>query len=556
MKQKKFFIGYYLVLVLALIIFWLVTLFPINLRDHGFFMVLIIFSALAVLPWVVKVHVDKIKSNVRFEPLFERQPKRPIPIKGRGKLLYIPMCLVVLMFILGATGWLPFRSKSYASLIHKTEGDFGKDIAELDFYDIPTIDRETAVNLGNKRMGEMTELVSQFDVALDYTQINYKNEPTRVTPLAYDGFFKWMGNRNEGLPNLVTVNLVTGDVDLVPIEGGMKFSESEPFFRNIQRHVRLHYPTAILGDAKFEIDENATPHWIYPVLKPQVGWFSGLDVVEVIIVNAVDGSSEKMPVDQVPTWVDRVYPSELMMEQLDHNGKYQDGFWNSMFGQRGVLQTTDGYNYLALNDDVYLYTGITSVAGDSSNLGFVLVNQRTKDTKFYKVSSADESSSMRSAQGAVQEKGYVATFPILLNVNGRPTYCMALKDNAQLVKMYAMVDAQNYQTVATGISILEAMQNYQTLLQAQSLGRAQEEAAKTAVEPVKLEGEINGISSVVVEGNTHYYLRLEGEDQTFAAPVSLTPDLAFLKVGDQVELSYQESEDPEAIRVLTELKMK
>lgn len=561
-KRGKFLIRYYIILLLALVILWLIGLFPLNLRDPGFVVLLILVSVLAIAPYTFSVHwrnilrqeapdgqvdADGNVRTVQFHTVRSGDPKR--------KLFLIPLALAGLFLIGHLTGFVPFRSKAYARLIEKETGDFGKDISELDFYDIPTIDRETAIRLGNKRMGEMADLVSQFDVAEDYTQINYRNEPVRVTPLAYNGFFKWLGNRSNGLPRLVTVNLVSGEVELIPIEGGMKYSESEPFFRNIHRHVRLRYPTAILGDAKFEIDESGVPYWIFPVEKPQVGWFGGRDVTDVILANAVSGETEKMPVADVPDWVDRVYPSEILLKQLDDNGRYQNGWFNSLFGQRGVLQITAGYNYLALDDDVYLYTGITSVAGDSSNLGFVLVNQRTKDTRFYQVSSADETSAMRSAEGAVQEKGYTSTFPILLNINGRPSYCMALKDNARLVKMYALVDAQNYQSVATGTTIKESMRNYQQLLANHALTQM-DDPPEPQGEKVEKDGTVAAAVQVVVEGNTVYYLQLEGETDIYAAALTLSPELPFLTSGDKVTIRYMSGQEVPGFYVLDDIERK
>ena len=88
--------------------------------------------------------------------------------------------------------------------------------------------------------------------------------------------------------------------------------------------------------------------------------------------------------------MDNVYTPELIMEQYDYHGTLVNGFINSIFGQRDVTVTTQGSNYIALNDDVYMYTGVTSANADQSNLGFLLSNQRTKETKFYTAPGATE----------------------------------------------------------------------------------------------------------------------------------------------------------------------
>ena len=566
--KKKTLVIYYIVLAVAIFLWWYFTLIPINFRDPGFFISFIVISFLLILPFAGLLALGGFKSKqtkdqtaddgsegevfreqvgpfgIRYRTRVSRTgPGTPADqlrrifqgLKKGSRLLWIPIILLILFFVLQLTGAKIFRSRDFAKLINKEDGDFAKDVYEIEFYDIPTVDRDTAMRLGNKRMGEMAELVSQFDVAEDYTQINYKGRPTRVTPLRYVDVFKWFNNRKDGLPKEVMVDLITGEVTMHTLTKGMKYSDSDYFFRNISRHLRFKYPTAIMGDERFEVNDDGTPYWIVPVMKPKIGWFNGLDVSEVIVCNAITGETTKVPVEDCPTWADRVYPPELIIQQLDWNGRYQRGFFNSLIGQKGVLRTTQGYNYLALYDDVYLYTGITSVASDASNLGFVLVNLRTKDTKFYPVSSADEYSAMASAEGAVQEKRYSSTFPILLNVSDEPTYCMALKDDAQLVKMYALVNAKNYQVTATGFSIREALSNYQLKLSGRLKVDTEDDVGKDE-KPITIKGKLTDIQSVVLEGNTYYYLLLEGHSEVLTASITVSQQLPFLKPGDELSL--------------------
>lgn len=546
MKTKTL-IGYYLALFVGALLYWFVTLIPLNLRDQTFFFHFIALVFLILLPFygfgLRKMFRDGVGtargSQAGAGKAWAFQAGSVKSLLSTKRLLLVPIGLLVLYIVLNLTGLPLFQAKNYASLIERVDGVFQDDIAEIQFYDIPTVDRVSAIRLGNKKMGEISDLVSQFNVSEDYIQINYRGRPVRVTPLEYGDIFKWFNNRSEGIPRYIRVDLISSDVDLDVIAGGMKYSQSEPLLRNIDRHVRFQFPFAILGDEMFEIDESGVPYWITPVLSPRVGWFNGLDVKDVILTNAVDGKSTRVPIAECPSWVDRAYPSEMLIHQLNDNGRYQSGWLNSMFGQRGVLQTTAGYNYLALNDDVFLYTGITSVSGDSSNLGFVLVNQRTKETMYYQVTSADEYSAMASAQGAVQEKGYQSTFPILLNIEGRPTYCMALKDRAELVKMYALVDAQNYQVTAVGDSIRAALANYKVRLAAQLTN--DEELSTEPLEYETIDGTIADISAVVIDGNTYFYFMLEDHEQVFTAAHGAYERLPFLQAGDLVQVDYRET---------------
>lgn len=431
-----------------------------------------------------------------------------------------------------------FHAKQYTTLIEKKTGNFAEDVAEISADQIPTVDRDTAQRLGDRKMGELIDLVSQFSVAPDYTQINYQGKPVRVSPLEYAGFFKWLNNTKNGIPNYIMVNMINGDVTLQEPQQNIRYSESELLFRNAKRYLRFHYLTDIFGDFSFEVDDQGTPYWIVPVHENKIGLFGGTDVKGVIMLNASTGEHQKLKVEDVPTWVDRVFEPDVVIKQVNYNGKYQSGYWNSIFGQKGVLATTEGYNYLAINDDVYLYTGITSVVRDESNIGFILVNLRTKETTFYGISSAEEYSAMDSAQGAVQEKKYVSTFPILINLGGKPVYFMSLKDNAGLIKMYALVDAQDYQKVITGVTVDETVGKF--------LNRNVATTVKEVEEPkeeFELTAKITDIQNVVIEGNTFYYMLLEGQQGVFRANISKSAKLPFLKTGDEIKVKYVEDSD-------------
>jgi len=525
MKNTKGIIIISIIWIALILISYYFALIPINPHSMGFWVYLSIILFVGVgLFLMFQLTVEKMV-NIKKMKIWSQ--------------LLIASVLIIAIFGVMVIYSLPiFHAQQYATLIEKQDGNFQKDVAEVTFDQVPTVDRDTAQRLGDRKMGEIVELVSQFNVAADYTQINYKGKPVRVSPLKYAGFFKWLNNKKAGIPNYIMVDMINGKVTLEKPKQNIMYSESERFGSNLRRYLRFNYLTDMLGDFSFEVDEEGTPYWIVAVHEKKIGLFAGTDVKEVIMLNALTGEHHKLGIDEVPTWVDRVYESELVLKQVNYNGKYQGGFLNSLFGQRGVLATTDGYNYLAINDDVYLYTGITSVVSDESNIGFILVNLRTKDTIFYSIPSAEEFSAMDSAKGAVQEKGYVSTFPILLNIGGKPTYFMALKDNAGLIKMYALVDAQDYQKVITGITVEEAFGNFTN-----SGTGTTEEDPQEPKEEFELTAKITDIQSVVIEGNTYYYILLEGQGDVFTANISKSERLPFLKIGDEISVKYVEENE-------------
>ncbi len=448
--------------------------------------------------------------------------------------------LVIVLFLLvgNIIGFELFHAPRYANLLTTHTGDFAADVAELSQENIPVVDKDTAERLGLRKLGEISDLVSQFEVdATYYTQINYQGSPYRVTPLQYGDVFKWLGNRKEGIPAYITVNMVTQETKLVRLNQGMKYSNTEYFFRYLPRHLRLQYPTKMFDNISFELDEQGTPYYVASTYSYKIGLFNGKDIDGAVLCNAITGACQYFPKDQVPTWVDQLYSSDMVIEQLTYNGKYQSGYWNSLFGQKGVLQPTAGYNYIAINDDVFLYTGITSAAGDESNVGFVLCNLRTKETAYYTCPGAEEYSAMESAQGMVQDLGYSATFPILLNVSDRPTYFVSLKDSAGLVKMYAYIDVQQYQVVGTGSTLQSARESYaqklkdETNIEIDVGGTVKPEAVTTVT------GKVGQIATAVVEGNTYYYFQLEGDAKVYGVKLAVSPKLPFVTAGDWVEFT-------------------
>lgn len=452
----------------------------------------------------------------------------------------IPVVAVVLLIAIAIVGSLAgsvfFRAKSYAKLLPFETGDFSAEVQEVTWEQIPMLDSHSANTLANKKMGELSDLVSQFEVDTNSAQINYQDRPVRATYLNYGDVIKWFKNRKEGIPAYLLIDMVTQEVTVCRTETGMKYSPSEIFNRNIYRYLRFCYPTKMFYDVNFEVDEDGTPYWCASVVNKTIGLFGGTDVVGAVLVNALTGEHEYYDMEEVPTWVDRVCSASLIMEQYDYYGLYQGGFWNSMLGQSGCTETTSGYNYIAMDDDVWVYTGVTSVGGDESNLGFMLVNQRTKEARYYPCAGANEEAGMRSAQGAVQQFSYTATFPILLNLGGEPTYFMALKDASQLVKMYAMVNVSQYQIVATGTTVEECQDNYAELMIKNGITQV---APEPEIETAEVRGNVAEIRSSVMDGDTWYFIRLENQEVYYLINGREYPLATILNAGDRVVITYE-----------------
>lgn len=450
--------------------------------------------------------------------------------------LLIAILLIAYVFIGQLISSPIFNASAYQQQLNvDKEANFYKDNEKVNYQSIPVVDKDSAERLGDRKMGEIVDYVSQFEVDDQYSQINFKDKPYRVTTISYSDIIKWFTNHNDGLPAYIRVDMVTQESEVVRLKEGMKYSKSDLFFRYIDRHIRMKYPTKMFEEPTFEIDENGHPYWIAPVYNYKIGLFGGKDITGAILVDAINGECQYYDIDKVPSWIDRIYPSDLLMNQLENWGRYGKGYLNTLFSQKGVLKPTSGYNYIALNDDVYIYTGLTSVSSDASNVGFSLINMRTKEAKYYAISGAEEYSAMSSAEGKVQNLKYTSTFPILINAGGHPTYFMSLKDSAGLVKQYAFVSVENYQIVSTGSSVAEAERAYYQLLKDNG-------KVNVDIENKSLTGKITSIQEAVVNGNSQYYFKLDNSNDIFIAPIALNNQLPLAKVGDQVTIEFVEDE--------------
>lgn len=454
------------------------------------------------------------------------------------------LAVIIVIFLIGSLLSSPIiNAKKYQKLLTVEERNFTEDIKQISFNKIPILDKASAAKLGDRKMGTMLEMVSQFKVSDLYTQINYQGVPVRVTPLEYESTIKWLTNRSNGIPAYIKIDMATQNVEVVKLEKGMKYSNVEHFGRNIYRHLRFKYPTYIFDTVNFEIDDEGTPYWICPVKKFNIGLFGGATIGRVVLLNAVTGEMIDYDISEVPKWVDRVYSANMLIGLYDYYGELKHGYFNSILGQKDSLTTTDGYNYIALEDDVWIYTGITSVVGDQSNVGFVLMNQRTMETRYYIIPGATEYSAMNSAEGQVQHLNYDATFPLLLNLGGEPTYFIALKDEAGLVKKYAMVNVEKYQIVAIGDSIIECEKEYVKLMNEHGISNIDTSSIK------KITGKIKKIAQGVIAGDSHYYIMLEGNDGIFDVNVVEFLDVVRYDVGDEITLEYMEGEGVNTVMV-------
>ncbi|MBQ6543309.1 MAG: hypothetical protein IJL77_02875, partial [Clostridia bacterium] len=360
----------------------------------------------------------------------------------------------------------------------------------------------------------------------------------------------------------------------------IRYSPAEHFNKLLKRHLRFDYPTYLFADATFEIDDEGNPYWICARLDNTIGLFGGTDVIGAVVVkaNSPDGESKYYTVEELKNdpelqWIDRVYDANLIVRQYDYYGRYRGGFWNSILGQKNVINTTSGYNYIAKDDDVWMYTGVTSVTADQSIIGFVLVNQRTKEAVYYNVTGGTEASAQSAAEGRVKDLGYTATFPLLLNIGGEPTYFLSLKDvssGSSIVQQYALINVKQYNNNkmgANGRDLAECLSIYKSALESTGIkvdinpedvvdvatkedetdSQSGAQTDTNTDKPAAADGEgtasgkVTDIRTAVISGESVYYIKLDSGDAYYSVSASKSQDVIILNKGDSVTVKFSGS---------------
>lgn len=399
-----------------------------------------------------------------------------------------------------------FHAKSYAAIAGDiTPRDFIADTpASETISDIALMDTDSARIIGARALGSLNELVSQFEINEEmYTQINLNGKPMKVTPLEYADFFRWWANQGTGIPGYIAVDPVANTSQYVELSTPMHYGESAYFGKDLRRHLRFAYRTAMFGKSYFEVGDDGVPYYITAVLKKDVFLFGGTTVKGAVILNAVTGETQYYDVADVPQWVDIVYDGDLLTQIYDWYGELSGGFFNSIFAKKDCKRVTNDFGYKMFDNDVWVFTGVTSVASDQSNIGFVLMNSRTGEIRYYPIPGAEEYSVMRSAEGEVQNLGYTASFPSVINVAGQPTYIMVLKDKGSLVKQYALIHVERYNIVVTATTQKEVMAKYKEALAANGILST---GSQTADEEDWIDLKIDRIKYLVEDGNSYAYL--------------------------------------------------
>ena len=539
MKKRTTGIIFTIIAALVLIgVIYYVTLPPISIYSGEFWSFCLLVDGIILASYFI---INLLSGNILAERISMGDGHMTIRPTASGKKskwvkvqVILTLAAAAFVFAGSLVGSEIFRAKTYSSVITVNERDFAETIAETEYVsDIALMDTASARIIGARTLGTLSDLVSQYEVSNSYTQIAVRDaggnaHPYKVSPLEYASFFKWLTNASSGIPGYVKVDTVEFDAEFVRLEGDyIKYSPSAYFGKDLLRALRFAYPTKIFGSVCFEVDDDGHPYWVASTMKPNAGLFGAMDVDTVILLDASTGETVEYAPAESPDWIDIVYYGDLICQKYDWYGMYSGGYINSMFSQTGCVVTTDDFGYKIIGNDVYIFTGVTSTSGDKANIGFILANSRTGEYHYFAVPGAEEHSAMSAAEGSVQQYRYTASFPSLINVDGEATYIMVLKDASGIVKMYSMVNMENYNIVVTSETQEEAFQKYKSALR-------QDSTKGSSSELITEEITVSEILYITSGGETTIYIKSPSGIYSMAFDEAVL----FIEEGDTAKVTY------------------
>lgn len=458
-------------------------LVKVNLRYVG-----IIIWATIVLLMIVNASYERLKLSVQAVLKINRN-----------------VVIVLLVIMLGYAlfgGRTYFHAEDYTELLTVEEDVFNADVKTVELETLPIVDKTYGAKLGALMLGEYPGIGSEFEPG-GYSDILYQGKQYMVSPLEYRGIFKWLNNRTVGTPGYILIDKVTSETELVNLtdsEGlGLKYVPSAYFGDDLVRHAYYNgMHTYQLEDYYFEIDEDGRPYYVMQYSLPTIFINGGHDIARIAVVDAITGEVNDYAPEDVPDWVESVYPPGLLLEQLNYWGSLQDGFLNRYFAQRGVLVSSQGKRTIMNDDGLFYFTGLTSAGGDESTIGFIYMNIRTKETKLYKFAGATESAAMNKVITLLPQNNIAATFPVPLNVMDKPTYYMLIKGEDGRILRHVFMNVQDLE-----ISGMATTKNNAYNAYVLNLGELDSDILD------EVEGTITHLESYVIEGNTIFWVEVD-----------------------------------------------
>lgn len=408
---------------------------------------------------------------------------------------------------------------------------------------IPSVPIESARYKAEKLIGGI-ENSSYYQLG-ELTRQKIKQEEYWIAPIEYQGFF---ASRKAGyIPGYIRVSAERKD-DIGEVIHGyrMKYTPSAYFEHNLERKIRSEFPTDIIIGSGFEPNEEGKPIYV-AAIGHYNNFRTGIVLDSAVLVDSETGELRKYDLKDVPDFVDFVVTPNLASQYNEWQAKYKHGFWNALFGKTDVSEITKwntGEEVIGVfgpDQRMYWFTDHTS-PGTHSMKGYSLMDGRTGKFVMYLGSNgfANGTAALEAVHNTFKKEQWTGTNPLLYNVYSTDTWFIPVIDANGLLRSIAFVNAQNPQIVATGQTKQEALNIYKLKLATEG---NQDNNPTNISNKKEITAAVIRVGIVQMGDATTIQLLLSNSDKVYNVNPNVSIYAAFIREGDQVTLSYVDSDE-------------
>lgn len=344
-----------------------------------------------------------------------------------------------------------------------------------------------------------------------------EGEYVYIAPVEFSGVFKWYQGKTT--PGYFKLSATDSTENPQFIKQEMKYIPSAYFNQNLDRFMRMQYPTLVFyGDPQLEIDDEGKPFYIRSY-GDFISARNGFDVKGIVMVDAVTGHTQKISLQDVPSFIDGAVSPEAVSLQNSYFGNYVHGYWNSLLSKKDVKLPSDEGTEANVspvfdeNGDMFYFTDFTSPKeGVDSMLGYSLTNARTGKATYYTGNLEEAYMDSKGALAIIEkkfiEKKWEGNMPLLYNFYGEASWLSPVLDSNGFLQNYFIVSAANQELSAYATTPNEALKLYKTAL---SKGEGVLDAVGDAEEG-QISGHITRVYKENSDNGTIVYFLLESGD--------------------------------------------
>jgi hypothetical protein len=476
---------------------------------------------------------------------------------GFSGLIIAILCIIIPIGILIFAQSDMFHSKEKLSLIGKVQ-----EITELEKIMAPVDPAHICLVSEDMAKVSAQNGLSKFKVAGDVIAgSRYQiGEPTKqfvsgqlwwIFPVEFQSWLKW--KQDPQVPGYIRVSAENPYEEAQAVQYNstgdeihIEYLNSACFSHKAKRYLRNNgYFGKILMDWTFEPDDNWNPHYTVSLVERKFG-YAGYVVTHIVDLDLQTGKINKIPIEELPDWIDRVIPLNVIDYNVKRWGLFKNSTWGYNFWHKDKSQKpTEGwFMTYGQEGECLWFSGFTSQSdADQALVGFTVTSARTGQTTFFKSGGVTEIIAYKTAKSLWSNfDGYEPKELVPYNIDGILTYVIPMSYSGQY-KGVSLVSLTNINIKAKGEGFDEALENFRRALNSADANRLSPSGGELMV--VSLKGIVDRIGFPIVRDNGQVYpFMLDGVDKIFQVSNGFkTPEILVIQNGDTVEITYKDTRE-------------